>query len=202
MARTTTDRELVIYEGLKVNNYAKITKTNSEVRATLIVRAKRIGIIITASMTLGAFSILYFLLSQATSEDVKSLSIPVGIIISLLIYFPGRYLLWNIFGKETIIITTKSITSWYDYGFFQTNAETILFNQLGTEFTAEQGREDAMLGTFHFSDKNDITGLFEHIYSSTVLISIGDLSQLDILIAELFSEDAAYDEHFSGFSLN
>lgn len=166
-------------------------------------KSNPIGIIVASALTMCGFILPFILINGVGHEDVKSLVIPITLILTLLIYFPCRYVLWNLYGQENIIITTKEIKYWYDYKLFHTSPKTIEFNSLATGFTTNQENDDKILGKFHFAEFSESKEIeFRELFSSSVLISIGDLVQLDIMISELFTANLPLGPSFEGYSLN
>lgn len=185
-----------------MDNYAHITKSQTEIHATFIVKGKRVGIIITSIFTFCAFAALVTLLSQLSATEIRAFIIPAILLISALIYFPFRYILWNIYGRENFIITTKSITYWYDYGIIRTNPNTIYLDNLGINFFKTQERDEAVLGQISFASKDEKSGLYNTVYTTTVLVTLGDLAQLDAMISELFRDNPPTNDQTNTFSLN
>ena len=96
------------------------------------VRAKPIGKIILSILilfTLAAFIIIFSTLDQ---EEIGKFIIPLSMPCFLFLVIPKRYLIWNLYGKENLIINSKTISYNYDYGFIRTNLKTIPFYHLGT----------------------------------------------------------------------
>lgn len=106
-----------------INAYAKIS-----------VNASKLGIKILAGFLVLEIIIVLGLLWQLKSEEVISVIIPILIGLIIFVGLPIKYLLWNLYGNEELIVNTKTISWLYDYGFFKTNLQTVKYNRLGTGF--------------------------------------------------------------------
>ncbi len=154
--------------------------------STLKIHASSIGKIVLTIFLLVFLGVLILVVSTIEQEEIASVIIPIVIISAIIIFFPLRYLIWNIYGKEILIINAKSISYYYDYGFFRTNLKTILFTRLGTqiEFVREyDGMENGRLILYNYREVDDLP---EEIHRTSILIDLNLLVELDTEISELF----------------
>lgn len=108
---------------------------------------------------------------------------------AVFILFPLKYLIWNIYGKEGLIINKKNITYYYDYGFIQTNVKTIPFNKLGYQIEYVKDFQEIEIGELIFYNYREIDDLPQEIYRTTILIDLKEIQMLVENIDELFYEN-------------
>lgn len=161
----------------------------------------------TALRILGGFMIFMIILFVTFAvKEAKDINTETGIFmligVSFFLYLPIKYLLWNIYGEEDLIINTSSISYSHDYGWFKTNLETIEFNALG--ITLDQMRLDgkSYLGQVHFTGYDKDTKVPEIIYSTTIFLNMNQIQELQIGISSLFKKEYFEDRGFIPFSLN
>ena len=128
--------------------------------------------------------------SKYSGEDQNSDLIPFLIVIlSLLIAFPLRYLVWNISGSEYLIINTKSISYNYDYGIFRTNLKTKTFSRLATEIVTEQVNNHIKKGHLRLYEYSETNNLPQVIHETTILIENEKIEDLITQIWDLFENE-------------
>lgn len=96
--------------------------------------------------------------------------IPIVYAVSL-----GKSTLWNLYGKEHIIISTNTITSYRDYGFFKTGIKQYSYKKLYYEIEIQ--REDKDLSTINFINHTE-TGVPVILFASTVYVPTNKLHEL------------------------
>ena len=161
----------------------------------------------TALTVLGAFILFMILLFLSFAiKDAKDINTEMGVFVligvSVFLYLPIKYLLWNLYGEEDLIINTNSISYSHDYGWFKTNLETIEFTALGV--TLDEMRLDGKdyLGQLHFTVYDNKNRLPEVIYSTTVFLNMIQIVELQAGIASLFKMEYLEERGFIPFSLN
>lgn len=185
----------------RMKNQIDINNDGSNVYATLHVKANPIGIILL--MTLVAIVFAFFAaLAWSAVEDAPVYIFPLLIIGALLAAFPGRYLIWNLAGKEHLIVNTKTISYHYNYGLFKTHMKTMGFHRLALGFEPEQSDKGHKKGNLIFYNYREDTGLPEVIHATTVLLEKEKIEELDSEIRRLFEKEYIETSPFMDFSLN
>lgn len=154
-------------------------------------------------MILISFVIFGCLLINTKTKELASLAVPFLAVLLMIGYLPLKYLLWNIYGQEHIIVNTKTVSNSYNYGILKTNLNIQIFSKLGTGYeyirTSNEGEE---LGSLVFYDYSKETNLPIRILETTVLISSNKLKEIDDLIWELFYLENNLNTGFIRFSDN
>ncbi len=183
-----------------MNNRFEIHSDSTNIFISIAVRSKLIGIVLLSFMifvVLAAFILIISML-ELRGKDY----IPFFTLLSLYLFFGLKYLLWNIFGIENLIINTKSISYYYDYGFFRSRTKTIIFYSLGTEISLFKNEEGEEMGSIHFYNFNQESNLPELIHKSTVLLTEEQLKEIEERLYNLFENEYFENIGFKGFSLN
>lgn len=120
---------------------------------------------------------LYIALLLGIAGELKG-----GGLVSIFVIIPtlyaitlGKSTLWNLYGKEHIIISTNTITSYRDYGFFKTGIKQYPYKKLYYEIEIQ--REDKDLSTIHFINHTE-TGVPVILFSSAVFVPTNKLHEL------------------------
>lgn len=116
------------------------------------------------------FPYLNFHFALANTESSSVSTFEILAIFSLLYIFPIKYLLWNLFGKEHLIINTKSISHSFDYGFIKTNLSTQPVNRLETYYQQRMSDETNEFGQLVFYNYRQDNNLPELIYTTNALL--------------------------------
>lgn len=153
-------------------------------------------------MAIVLFGLFVFLIAHIPHHEVKEFLFPVLVMGFLLIYFVVRPVLWNLFGIETLIINTKSISYCYDYGVVKTNLKTIKFNRLGTAYEKVRYFDNVEFGKLSFVDYREEDNLPKLIYETTILLPQDKISEIDTHISEVFKRDFFDKMNFIPYSLN
>ncbi|GGF22063.1 hypothetical protein [Flavobacterium limi] len=159
------------------------------IHSTLKINSSKIGKIVLAIFLIIFLGVLSLVLSTLEKDEIASAIIPVLIISAIIIIFPLRYLIWNIYGKEVLIVNSKSISYYYDYGFFKTNFKTILFTRLGTQIEFVREYDGIENGRLIFYNYREIDDLPEEIHRTSILIDIVTLEVINCEITELFESN-------------
>lgn len=146
-------------------------------------------------------------IAMALFVPVIILSISEGII-ALLFFtliieaFIARYALWNFFGKETLVINTKTITWQHDYGFFVTKEQVKLVNR---RLIIERRPEDTIKSEQQFKvsfisyDDNDLP---VYIHEIAVALTESDADELEEAIEQLYIDRLSDDYEMPYINLN
>lgn len=170
--------------------------------ATFSVKANVTGKVILSMMILLLLTIYFFVASTITKDDLREMLIPLILIFFLIIFFPVRYLLWNLFGKETLIINTKTVSYSYDYGILKTNLKTIHFDKLGTGFQFVKEQDEIESGKLIFYNYREKDNLPEIIHQTSVILNIIDIHKIDMELSKIFANEFNEKNGFIPYSEN
>jgi hypothetical protein len=190
--------------GKKINplkNSVEISSDDINVYVTSTIRATIAGKIILTLINLLVLGFYIFFLSTIELKENGKLFIPIILMFIAFIYFPWRYWFWNFYGKENIIINTKTITHYNDYGIVTTKSKTVKHQNLGTTYELVKEYEGEELGKLIFWSYNIDTNLPESVYETTVLISKKDIEIINQHISKVFDKEFRDKNAFS-FSQN
>jgi len=166
------------------------------------VKSKLIGKIIMSIIMLLLLFCYFAFLIMIDAKDIGSILVPFFIISIVLIVFPLRYLFWNLFGIEYIVVNTKTISFAYSYGILTTKYKTIKFNRLASGFDTSKLYNETLHGTLFFQDFDLETNLPINIFETSVIIPYSELSKIDNEIRKVFYNEFLYENQFIPFSLN
>jgi hypothetical protein len=113
----------------------------------------------------------------------------------------GKLSLWNLFGREHIVISTKNIAYSRDYGLFSTGLKILPFKKLQYSITETRNASGDILGTIQFARHND-AGIRVNFFSSGIKIPIKQLRNLAGHIKRLFSLEQLTDPEYEIIHLN
>lgn len=102
---------------------------------------------------------------------------------TIMILFPLKYTLWNILGKENLIINTKSISYQYNYGFISNNLQSVTYNKLSVRFGEILTAKEKTCGKVYFYNEDEYTGLNKLIHHTSVFVTD---DQYNLLAKEIF----------------
>lgn len=185
-----------------LKNDVNLFSDGINVYITLTVKSKLAGKIILSTLTMLLCIAYALMLFYIPGEEVGAFIIPVLGIPLVIIFIPLRYLLWNLYGQQRIIVNAKTISYNHSYGWVETRLKTIAFNRLGTSINTMPHREDGENGTFIFYNYVSDTNLPEVILETSVSIPKEKLKEMDEMIAEVFYQEFMNKNRFVGFSLN
>jgi len=172
-----------------MNNTVEIHNDGINVYTKLEIKANSIGKSILLIFILVFITVLILVISTIEKDEIKNAVFPIIIISALIIIFPLRYLIWNFFGRETLIVNTKTISYNYDYGVMQTNLKTIPHSNLGFgyEFVREyDGIEKGRLIFYNYREKDNLP---EVIHQTTILASKTDIEKIQSEISNLYYKE-------------
>lgn len=157
------------------------------------VKTKLIGkLVLSLFIMLCFIAIFYLTINGSKDENSNSEFITAAIIFTfVLIVFPVRYLIWNCYGKEFLIINDKSLSYYYSYKFLETNLNTKLINELSIAIEVVKEDENYKYGRLIFYNINEETKLNEFLFQTSVLLKYEDLEIIRKEILDLF-----FDNHF------
>lgn len=170
--------------------------------ATFSVKANVTGKVILSTMILILLTMYFFVASTITKEDLREMLFPMILISALIIFFPIRYLLWNLFGKETLIVNTKTVSYRYDYGILKTNLKTVHFERLGTGFQIIKEENEIESGKLLFYNYRGEDNLPEIIHQTSVLLDTIDIQEINMEISKIFANEFNEKNDFIPYSEN
>jgi len=185
-----------------MRNRIHITSDGVNAHATLEVRASKIGIRILQLLLVAEIALFGWVGITLDAKELSGFAIPGLIIVIFFIGLPLKYLLWNLYGKEEMIVTAKSLSWRYDYRFFRTNWKTKKYDRLGTGFQKVRTENGLELGRLVFFNYSEDTGLPEVLHETTVLLSKPQIQNFDSEIAQIFRNDFLVVHGFIPFSEN
>lgn len=97
-------------------------------------------------------------------------------------------MLWNFYGKELIIISKKSLSYNYDYGFYKTRLNIIPINQLRV-YTENITDKKNVLSKIAFTDYSAEDDLPEDIHKTTLYLKANEAENLIGMINTFYVND-------------
>lgn len=185
---------------IKRENNSVIWNDSLNFNAILKVKSDKKVMILLGTFVFLYFSALVFLTFFVA--DIHSLKnyIPFIIFTIIILVFPVRYLLWNNYGEESIIINETSLSYSFNYGILKTTYKTINFENLGISFIKERAGNEVKIDEFVYEDQtfgiitfytwDTTTNSPTIIYETTVQISYDEFLVFDDKINIYFSERA------------
>lgn len=135
--------------------------------------------------------ICYFvILLQQDEPNILPFLLPIFYFFSL-----GKYLLWNIFGEETYIISTSHISYQHSYGFWKTKLKTSNYKHLfvDDEDSNDPKEEDQVHLTFvKFNEEK----LQQEVFRTALTISYAEALRITAQLNELNIEDFGQEVNF------
>ncbi len=166
---------------------------------TLNVKSELVGKVVLFILILFLLSVSIWLIAHNSEEENQKLPFIGLLFVVLIISFPVRYLLWNSFGKEILIVNTKTISHCFDYGIIRTNLKTIQFDSLATSFEVMRKEKQKEFGKIIFTNFRAEDDLPQFIYQSSVFIDIRDYESIIAEIASLFKDEYDEGKEFFGY---
>ena len=162
-----------------MKNRIHITTDGINIYSTLHVHASKVGIWLLSLFI--CIEITLFIFGLFNLEELSFIDIffPLIIAVAIFLGLPIAYLVWNIYGKEEIIINTKSVSWSYNYGFIKTNLNTVKFDRLATRYERIRDENEKELGRLIFYNYRNEDNLPEVIHQTTVLVTKEDIVKLD-----------------------
>lgn len=141
------------------------------------------------------YFVAIFTLSFFTGGIDKTI-IPFILFTTIIILFPIRYILWNKYGEEIVVITNSTLNYSFSYGVYSTQLNTFKFDFFGTEFIKERAGEEInagefviekdTYGTIAFYKEDSETNLPIQFHETTVQISFEEYLIFEGKLKELF----------------
>jgi energy-coupling factor transporter transmembrane protein EcfT len=185
-----------------MKNKLEIHNDGINVYVTLLVNSHIIGKTILSIFVILLIGGLVYFPTTIPKEEIPSFIFPILIFGFLIFFFPVRYLFWNIYGKENLIINTKSLSHCNDYGVFKTNLKTYPHSRLGTGFEHIRTTDNIKFGKLVFIKYNEENNLPEHLYETSVLLDSENIKLIDEEISKLYEIELNDNFNFEPFSVN
>lgn len=185
-----------------MKNEIIIHTDNLNVYATIKVKASIIGIRVLSFLIAIELIIFMTVLIQIKPDEVPSMIIPLILVLFFFIGLPVKYLLWNKYGQEFLIVNKKSVSWSYDYGIIKTNLNIEVFDKLSIGYEKVitiENEENGRLIFYNYDNENDLPVI---IHQTTALLSKSDIELLNDQIFELFSSEFNGESRFIPFSDN
>jgi hypothetical protein len=168
----------------------------------LKVKAKPAGKIIMGIIMILLVGLWIVLLLNIDPYEMGKALFPLLIVTAAIIWGPARYLCWNLFGEERILINTKVICWQYSYGIIETKMKQVPFRMLGTGFNIGKMFDGTEHGTLVFYDYPEKHNIPQVIFETTVLLPKPKLEEIHNAIKTVFYNEFLNDNKFVPFSLN
>lgn len=182
---------------------AEITSVDGvNVYIRLKVKAKLAGKISMSIIMLLLLGLLGLVFANIDPSAVGKALVPAFILILIIIVGPARYLLWNLYGEERILINTKVICWQYSYGIFDTHRKQVEFKLLGSGFNTCNMFDGTEHGTLVFFDYNAKTRTPQTVFETTIFLPKNKLIEIDEAISQIFDNEHPAGQKFIPFSLN
>ncbi|HMR89290.1 MAG TPA: hypothetical protein PKD51_14110 [Saprospiraceae bacterium] len=185
-----------------MKNVIKIHTDNLNVYATIQIKASIIGIRVLSFLIAIELIILMTVLIQIKADEILSMTIPLILILFIFIGLPIKYLLWNKYGQEFLIVNKKSVSWSYDYGIIKTNLNIEVYDKLSIGYEKVMtidNEENGRLIFYNYNNENDLPMI---IHQTTALLAKSDIELLNDKILELFSSEFNEESRFLPFSNN
>ena len=185
-----------------MHNSFKIENNGINVFITLVVKSHSIGKLLTSLAVLAIIGFYIYIASTITKEEISTYIFPLLIGGIVILVLPVRYLLWNLFGQENIIVNTKSISYYRNYGIYSTNLKTKIHDRLTIGFEWTRTFDEIKYGNLIFEKTNEENDLPEHLYTTSVELTFENLTQIQDEIIKLYAVDEEGEFDFFSISLN
>src|SRR5690606_13272992 len=103
-----------------MKNLATVYSDDVNIYVTAEIKSKAAGKILLGFTLVIAFGLFIYLLISFDFKEMGKASISIIFIPIFFLFFLSKYLLWNIYGQEHLVVNSKTVTYLYDYGFFRT----------------------------------------------------------------------------------
>ncbi|SFH90657.1 hypothetical protein [Halpernia frigidisoli] len=113
----------------------------------------------------------FFLINLNNESFTFELFLELFIYLILIELFPLKYCFWNVFGKETLLFTKKSLSYKHVYGLISSNMKVVPHKNISVIFYNILIEKNKKFGKINFLEENDETGLIELIHKTSILIS-------------------------------
>lgn len=171
----------MLSNSLSLQEHPTFIKLTLQVRTAVSARSV---LAVCAALT----TLLFALIAGTVEIDDNHAGVLLGVTAAFgaLVVLPWWYLIWNTYGKEHLLITTKSITHQLDHGFVLLRPKTHLHRELLVDLDLRDPGAPRSMGSLVFARLNERTGIPEEIMRTTILLRSEDLSSIRAAIARLY----------------
>ncbi|MGJ5643412.1 hypothetical protein [Formosa sp. S-31] len=185
-----------------MRNEYEINSDGINIYLTLFVKSHPIAKTLLSIIVLTLIVFLIYIASTLSIKDEPK-SVFGIIIFGIFIFFiPFRYLLWNLFGKENLIINTKSLSYNRDFGIYKTNLKTEYHERLSLGFEHTRTFENIEYGNLIFNTYNEKSDLPELLYSTSINLDLKKINEIENEIEKLYDIGINENTEFNNVSLN
>ena len=185
-----------------MKNTVDIDFDGINIYALFTVKASKVGTIILSIMILAVVTVIAIGISMIEKSEIATFIFPLIIITFIAVILPLRYLLWNIYGKENLIINTKTISFNYDYGIIRTNLKIIHHENLATKFIPFRTENSKEIGYLAFYNYREQDNLPELIHQTTIAIESERIEEIVSLMKALFNTELVESIDYSDYTVN
>lgn len=169
-------------------NEAAIHESSFEVTLTASIRTPLYLKIILVTFFCVLLSLVLFMISSFERNEVKAI-LGFSCIAATILFFTGKYIAWNLYGREWIKVTTKSILYSRHYGLYGLPPKVIAFDYMATNIEMVKEHEAIAYGIIHFYDRVLTTMQLRQQFSSGINIPVTQLKVFEEKIHQLFTKD-------------
>lgn len=170
-------------------NKIKIRSTEANVELTLTPRiplAFQLLLILICSVV---FIAPMLLIAHAQERD-QGLIFMGSLVFYIVMYIMvGKYTLWNLFGEERLIVSTKAVNYQHHFGFFETPWKAKKFNKLYLQFGKAQEINGANYGKLEFITEDE-NGVYISLYCTSIMVGEDKIQEAVEYINILFIEES------------
>lgn len=185
-----------------MRNDFTISNDGINVYIDIISRVKKAPLIVLGAFLMILLSTYFWGFNYIIKTKSFFLVLPAILVTIVTLWFPLRYFLWNLFGSETLIISTKSVSWSYDYGFIQIPLKTVPIKKMNIRFDVTNFEENEELGIVHVYKYIEETNLPEHIHKTTLTITQDQFKEIRHHISEIYRSEFEETHNFIAFSDN
>lgn len=185
-----------------MRNEFEINSDGINIYLTLFVKSHPIAKILLSIIVLALIALLIYIASTLSIENDPKAALGIVIFGAFIFVVPFRYLLWNLFGKEHLVINTKTLSYNRDYGIFRTNPKTKYHKRLGLAFEHIRTFENIEYGNLIFNTYNKESDLPELLYSTSINLELNKINEIETEIEKLYNVGIDKNTVFTEISLN
>lgn len=97
-------------------NSMRISSSDNDIEILFKIHASPWGLTFLSIINIALIGLFIAIINQIPVESAPSAFVPLLLFILLFVFFPLRYLLWNLYGEEYVYITKKSLSYSRNYG--------------------------------------------------------------------------------------
>jgi hypothetical protein len=173
-----------------MNNTLEITTDSINVFVTAKVKADLIGKWVLTVFNIGLLIVYIAIIVNVEQSEIGKFFIPIILMFFPCVFFPWKYWFWNFFGKEFIIVNTKTITHYHDYGIVVQTPKTLTHRSLATSYELVKMEDGREYGRLHFISYDEQTDLPEKIFQTSVILSKEELESIQEHLKKIFIKKA------------